>query len=117
MIRSILVSIFFFVGPALLMFMLRNIVLMTRLWLKNRQLHADEREIIDITPIHNHIHPNWFIISVVIISLGCAVTVFMQLQNAEDVAPHHYVPAHMGESGEIVPGGWQSKEVDPALEK
>ncbi len=110
MIRSILVSIFFFVGPALLMFMLRNIVLITRLWLKNRQLHAHDREIIDITPIHNHIHPNWFVITVVIISLFSAVSVFVELQRSDDVGPHQYVPAHMGESGTIVPGGWKPKE-------
>jgi len=114
MIRSILVSIFFFIGPALLMFFLRNLLLLAQLWLKNRQKHAHEQEIIDITPIHNHIHPNWFIITVVIVSLACAVTVFMELQKADDVAPHQYVPAHMSESGEIVPGGWRPEGSDPA---
>jgi len=109
MIRSILVSIFFFIGPAMLMFMLRNVALLARAWLKNRQLHAHDPEIIDITPIHNHIHPNWFIIAVVIVSMTCAVAVFMQLQSNEDVDPHQYVPAHMDESGNIVPGGWQPK--------
>ena len=107
MIRNLLVSIFFFVGPALLMFMARNIVMIFMLWLKNRQIHAHDQKIIDVTPIHNHIHPNWFVIAVVIVSLGCAVTVFMELQRVEDVVPQQYVPAHTSESGKIIPGHWQ----------
>ena len=114
MIRSFLVSIFFFVGPALLMFMLRNIAMMMLIWMKNKQRRARQQEVIDVTPIHHHIHPNWFVIIVVIVSMFCAVTVFMKLQSSDDVEPHQYVPAHMGESGEIVPGGWKPKGEDPA---
>ncbi|GAV21189.1 hypothetical protein MMIC_P2169 [Mariprofundus micogutta] len=110
MIRNLLVSIFFFIGPALLMFILRNIVMIILLTLKNRQRRAREQEVIDVTPIHHHIHPNWFVIVVVIVSTFIAVTVFMKLQNSDDVEPHQYVPAHMGESGKIVPGGWKPKE-------
>lgn len=114
MIRNLLVSIFFFIGPALLMFMMRNIVMIMMIWMKNKELRAREQEIIDITPIHHHIHPNWFVIAVVFISMFCAVTVFIELQSSDDVAPHQYVPAHMDESGNIVPSDWKSKEPDPA---
>ncbi|OIO74568.1 MAG: hypothetical protein AUJ57_02000 [Zetaproteobacteria bacterium CG1_02_53_45] len=109
MIRNLLVSILFFVGPALLMFMARNIVLMTLIWLKNRQRRELQQEVIDITPIHHHIHPNWFVIAVAVVSLGCAVTVFMELQRMDDVVSQQYVPAHMSESGKIIPGHWEPK--------
>ena len=108
MIRNLFVAIFFFFGPALLMFMMRNIVLLTLLWLKKKQKEAHEHpEVIDITPIHKQRHPNWFIIVVVIISLFCAVSVFIQLQKADDVAQHQYVPAYTDEAGNIVPGDWK----------
>ena len=110
MFRNLLVSIVFFIGPALLMFIARNVVMMGLLWLKVRKQHEqEEAQIIDITPIHNHIHPNWYVIAVVIISLFCAVTVFLELQRSDDVIPQEYVPAYTDDSGHIVPGHWQPK--------
>ena len=109
MFRNLLVSIFFFIGPALLMFIGRNLVLIGLLWLKKRHQQELEPKVINVTPIHNHRHPNWFVIIVVVISMVCAVTVFMELQKAEDVPPQEYVPAYTDESGNIVPGHWKPK--------
>jgi len=111
MFRNLLVSIVFFIGPALLMFIARNLVMMGLAGLKNRKLHEQqEAKVIDITPIHNHRHPNWYVIAVVIISMTCAVTVFLELQRSVDVAPHEYVPAYTDEAGNIVPSEWKPKQ-------
>jgi len=110
MIRNLLIAIFFFFGPALLMFVARNMLLIGLFWLKTRRKREQEHKIIDITPIHNHRHPNWFVIIVVTVSLTCALTVFMELQKADDVEPQHYVPAYTDDSGRIVPGHWQPLE-------
>ncbi|NWF39387.1 hypothetical protein F3F96_09590 [Mariprofundus sp. NF] len=109
MFRNLLVSIVFFIGPALLMFIARNLVLIGMVWLKSRHEKELEQKIIDITPIHNHRHPNWFVIIVVMISMTCAVTVFLELQNKDDVVPQEYVPAYTDDSGKIIPGHWQPK--------
>lgn len=109
MFRNLLVSIFFFIGPALLMFIARNLLMLAMLWLKTRHEKEREQKIIDITPIHNHRHPNWYVIVVVIVSMTCAVTVFLQLQDNDGVEPQQYVPAYTDESGNVVPGQWQPK--------
>lgn len=109
MIRSLFVSLFFFFGPALLLFMLRNITLLLLLKLKSRQENAPEIEIIDVTPVIKERAPTWFYALVIAISLACAVTVFMNLENGEaDV--QKYVPAYMDESGNIVSGDWDNKQ-------
>jgi len=104
MIRNLLIAVFFFFGPAMLMFVARNALLIGLLWLKKRHKREQEHKVIDITPIHNHRHPNWFVIIVVIVSLTCAVTVFMELQKTDDVGPQRYIPAYTDESGRVVPG-------------
>jgi len=106
MIRELLISIFFFFGPALVMLMLRNGVLVLRLWLKSRQQRARAQQIIDITPVDKNRAPKWFYIMVVVISLMSAVTVFMHLEKG-GAEVHQYVPAHIDASGHIVPGGWR----------
>lgn len=107
MIRSLFVSLFFFFGPALLLFMLRNLTLLLLLRAKNRRERAREPEVIDITPVDKERAPNWFYALVVAISLASAVTVFMHLQHKADTEVNHYVPAHMDEAGNLVPGHWQ----------
>jgi len=109
MIRSLFVSLFFFFGPALLLFMLRNLTLLLLVRAKNRREKAQEPEVIDITPVDKERAPNWFYALVIAISLACAVAVFMQLEQQSDVEEHQYVPSHMNESGELVPGHWVSK--------
>ncbi len=107
MIRSLFVSLFFFFGPALLLFMLRNLTLLLMLRAKNRHEKAQEPEIIDITPVDKERAPNWFYALVLVISLACAVMVFLQLEKQSDVDVHQYVPAHINESGKIVTGDWK----------
>jgi len=109
MIRSIFVALFFFFGPALLLFMLRNLILLLLLRAKNKHEKASEPEVIDITPIKKDRAPNWFYAVVVVISLSCAVTVFMNLEKG-GIEARHYVPAHVDESGNIVTGGWKDKK-------
>lgn len=109
MIRSLFVSLFFFFGPALLLFMLRNLTLLLLVKAKNRREKAQEPEVIDITPVDKERAPTWFYALVVVVSLASAVTVFMQLEQKGDVGVHQYVPSHMNESGELVPGHWISK--------
>ena len=109
MIRSLFVSLFFFFGPALLLFMLRNMTLLLLLRAKNKQQKAQEPEVIDVTPIEKERAPNWFYALVIAVSLACAVTVFIQLQNG-DTEVHQYVPAHVDKSGKIVTGDWQPTE-------
>jgi len=107
MIRSIFVSLFFFFGPALLLFMLRNLTLLLLLKAKSKQEKAQNIEIIDITPVKKERAPTWFYALVVAISLACAVTVFMNLEHGQaDV--QKYVPAYMDESGNIVSGDWNN---------
>jgi len=109
MIRELFISIFFFFGPALLMLMLRNVTLLSLLWLKNRQQHAREEKIIDITPVEKHRAPRWFYALVIVISLISAVTVFINLE--KDAAQvNQYMPAHIDASGKIVSGDWQDKK-------
>ncbi len=110
MIRNLLIAVFFFFGPALLMFVARNMIMLGLLWLKTRHKREQEHKVIDITPIHKHGHPNWYIIIVVIVSLTCAVAVFMELQKSDDVEPQQYVPAYTDDSGQVVPGHWQPIE-------
>jgi len=109
MIRSLFVSLFFFFGPALLLFMLRNITLLLLLKAKRRQDQAQQVEIIDITPVEKERAPNWFYALVVAISLTCAVSVFMSLDKG-DAEVQKYVPAHVDESGNVVSGDWQGKK-------
>jgi len=109
MIRSIFVALFFFVGPALLLFMLRNIILLLLLRAKNKHEKASEPEVIDITPVKKDRAPNWFYAIVIVISLSSAVTVFMNLEKGE-LETQHYVPAFVDESGNIVSGGWKDKK-------
>jgi hypothetical protein len=104
MIRSIFVSILFFFGPAILMFMLRNLFLFTRAWLRlRRQRQQQEHEVIDITP-HKHASPSMmFNIAAIVVGLICAFLAWQEMRSGPEV-PMHYVPAHVDEHGKIVPG-------------
>jgi len=113
MIRSLFVSLFFFFGPALLLFMLRNLALLL-VKTKNRHEKAQQPEVIDITPVDKERAPNWFYVLVVAISLSIAITVFFQMQKQDGVEEHHYVPAHIGGSGHIVTGDWKPSDTSKA---
>jgi sterol desaturase/sphingolipid hydroxylase (fatty acid hydroxylase superfamily) len=109
MIRNLLVAIFFFFGPALLMFMLRNVFLLLRIWRVARQKKSQEPEVIDITPVKPQT-PMWFYIAAGVLGLASAISVFLYLQSIDDMLPQHYVPAYTDDSGQVVPGRWQPTE-------
>jgi len=107
MIRNLFLALFFFFGPALLLFMLRNIVLLLRIWLAVRSRRNQQPDVIDITPVERNRAPRWFYLAAVVLGVVSAVAGFMYLQRV-DSERRQYVPAHMGEQGEIVRGHWQS---------
>ncbi|HKI62068.1 MAG TPA: hypothetical protein VKA31_07225 [Mariprofundaceae bacterium] len=109
MIRNILVAIVFFFGPALLLFMLRNGLLLLRLWLYHRRQRSSNPEVIDITPVPEKKGASrWFYLLALLLGLAGAVSAFMYLQ-AADSESRHYVPAHIGSDGKVVPGKWADK--------
>ncbi len=105
MIRSLIIAIFFFFGPAILMFAARNLLQMLPRWLERRR---QEKTIIDVTPVDEHATPRWFYLLVLLVSLSSAVTIFITLQRHSTPPPRIYVPAHSDPSGNIIPGHWQS---------
>lgn len=109
MIRNLLIAIFFFFGPALMMFMLRNALLLLRMWLRVRQKREQQGKVIDITPVADKRAPTWFYALVVLVSLTCAVSVFIFLQSDFEAESRRYVPAHVSEEGKVVPGHWEQR--------
>jgi hypothetical protein len=105
MIRSIFVSALFFFGPALLMFMLRNLFFLSRAWLRLRRIQKmQEHEVIDITPHKHHGSPSMlFNIAAIVVGLVCAFLAWQEMGSGPEQR-QHYVPAHVGEHGKIVPG-------------
>jgi len=105
MIRSIFVSILFFFGPALLMFMVRNLFYLLRAWLRLRKIRKmQEHEVIDITPHKHHGSPSLlFNIAAIVVGLICAFLAWQEMRSGPEVQMH-YVPAHVDERGKIVPG-------------
>lgn len=104
MIRSIFVSALFFFGPAILMFMLRNLFLFSRAWLRLRRAQKkQEAEIIDITP-HKHGSPSMlFNIAAIAVGLICAFLAWQEMTSGPE-EKQQYVPAHVNEQGKIIPG-------------
>ncbi|MDX8403765.1 MAG: hypothetical protein R8K54_05090 [Mariprofundaceae bacterium] len=104
MIRSIFVSALFFFGPAILMFMLRNLFLFSRAWLRLRRAQQkQEAEIIDITP-HKHGSPSMlFNIAAIVVGLICAVLAWQEMNSGVE-EEQQYVPAHVDQQGKITPG-------------
>jgi len=104
MIRSIIISIFFFFGPALLMFAIRRAFLIARIWLRLRRLRKQqETEIIDITP-HKHASPSMLInVAAIIVGLTCAFLAWQEMNSTPD-GKQHYIPAHVNKEGKVVPG-------------
>ncbi len=104
MIRNIFVSALFFFGPALLMFMLRNLFLFLRVWLRLRRMRREqEHDIIDITP-HKRSSPSLlFNITAIVVGVVCAFLAWQEMNSAPG-KELRYVPAYVNEKGELVPG-------------
>jgi hypothetical protein len=102
--RNILLSILFFFGPAMLMFLLRHLGILLRLWLVARKAASQrEADVIDVTPRKPHPPSTAFIVVTFVLSLVIAVLVWQRLSESPEVG-RIYVPAHINEQGEIVPG-------------
>lgn len=110
MIRSILISALFFFGPAILMFLLRNLFLFLRVWMRLRQLRKQQDEdVIDITP-HKHGSPSMlFNIAAIIVGLTCAFLAWQEM-NSEPGSERRYVPAYVDKQGNVVPGRMEPVE-------
>lgn len=104
MIRNIIISALFFFGPALMMFVLRKMFLIARIWFRLRRLRQQQdTNVIDITP-HKHASPSMlFNIAAVIVGLTCAFLAWQEMKSAPE-SDRRYVPAHLDNQGRVVPG-------------
>jgi len=104
MMKNLILSLLFFFGPALLMFLGRYFSILLRLWfLARRMRNRAEPEVIDITPKSPHPPSVPFIVLSLMVSLAITIFAWQQLGEEADVGKH-YVPAHIGTEGEVVPG-------------
>jgi len=102
--RFFLVTLFFFFAPVILMFALRHLTLLLRIWLAFRRArNSRDEKVIDITPGKPEPASRRFIAFAVLVVVVCAILVWMRLGE-----PVHqqgaYVPAHIDAQGHIVPG-------------
>jgi len=100
MIRNIIVSLLFFFGPALLMFVLRNIFF---LWKFRKETKKHQPDIIDITPQKPAAPSHFFLASVITIGLISAYFAYTQLTMDSPSQKTQYIPAHINAQGELVP--------------
>lgn len=101
MMRAFLLSLLFFFGPVLFIFVLRHLGMLLRLWLLARR--ARRPDIIDVTPPRMQPPSTAFIVIAVIAGLVFAVLAWQRLISEGEVEKH-YVPAQVDEQGRVVPG-------------
>ncbi len=110
MMRNVLVALVFFFGPALLMLVLRSLVFLVRYRLERRRHeHFGGSEVIDITPLNEGRSPSrLFWVLALVLGVLSAMVAFNTLSrdNGQEIR-RVYVPAHVNEQGEIVPGHWE----------
>jgi len=113
MIRNVFITLIFFFGPALLMFVIRHIFLLMRVaWILRKQRHADD--IIDITPRPTPNSPGKvFIMLSLLIGLACATLVWFDMDDSSHETMQ-YVPAHMDAHGKLIPGEYIPSPLSPA---
>ena len=100
MMRNIIVTLLFFFGPALLMFVLRNIFLF---WKLQRAIKRQQPDIIDITPKKPSAPSHFFLASVIAVALISAYFAYAQLTMDNTDAKTQYIPAHINAQGELIP--------------
>ena len=103
--KSILISLLFFFGPVILLFVLRYGALFLRAWLLWRRHKQSRPDIIDITPHLSHKPSIVFIVLAIAIGLLTAVLAWQRLTSPSDTGKV-YIPAHV-EQGKLVPGHFQ----------
>jgi hypothetical protein len=104
--KGILISLLFFFGPVILMFVLRYGALFLRLWLLRRRQQQGGPDIIDITPHISHKPSIVFIVLAIAIGLLTAVLAWQRLTSPSDTGKV-YIPAHVDQQGKLVPGHFQ----------
>lgn len=101
--RFFIVTLFFFFAPVILMFAMRHLTLLLRIWLAYRRARKTGDRVIDITPEIPRPASRKFIAFAVLLGVICASLVWMRL--GEPVSQHGvYVPAQIDSQGHIVPG-------------
>lgn len=110
MIRTFFVSLLFFFGPTILMFVLRNAFYV---WRHRKDQRAQGVEIIDITPSAHGKPSLRFILLAIIIGLCFAFLSWHKISDPADES-RTYVPAQMNEQGKIAPGYYIPKTPTPA---
>jgi len=94
----------FFFGPVILMFIVRHLGLLLRLWLMYRRARQEsDANIIDITPEKPHPPSRIFVVIAIVLGLGFALLAYQRIGEAPDTHGQ-YVPAHIDEQGRVVPG-------------
>jgi len=106
--KSIFISLLFFFGPVLLMFALRYLGLMLRIWLLWRQQKKHGKDVIDITPRTPHPPSIRFIIFAVVTGLMISGLIWYRLTD-EDGRGGVYVPAYTDNTGNLVPGHFRNR--------
>ncbi len=104
--KSILISLLFFFGPVLFMFVLRHIGMLLRIWLLWRRHKKEGENVIDITPPQPSPPSVKFIIFAFAAGLVIAGLVLHRL-TSKDVHNDVYVPAHLNSQGELAPGDFK----------
>ncbi|OIO70903.1 MAG: hypothetical protein COS35_03605 [Zetaproteobacteria bacterium CG02_land_8_20_14_3_00_50_9] len=104
MIRNIFISLIFFFGPALLMFVIRYFFLLVKVWLMIRR-QQPQNVIIDITPHPAHTSPGKiFITASLLFGLVCAIWIWSEMTDESTQTEMQYIPAHTDATGKVIPG-------------
>ncbi|HXH64269.1 MAG TPA: hypothetical protein VNH42_02040 [Mariprofundaceae bacterium] len=106
MIRDLLVAIVFFFGPMLVMFVLRNLAWVFKLWLELRRQRRMQPEVVDVTPQRSDSGPSLAFVALAILIGGLSAYLAWNhtRQNAGTNLDMQYVPAHLDAQGRVVPG-------------
>ncbi len=107
--RQWFITVLFFFGPILLLFLLRHLGWMLRLWLALRRSRNEDAGVIDITPERPGPPSRWFLALTLVLGLVTAMLVWHRLQT-HDEPGREYVPAHLDASGRLVPGHFRPKQ-------
>lgn len=104
MIRDLLVAVLFFFGPMLVMFVLRNLALLFRLWWELRRQRRMQPEVIDVTPGAVGGPSFGYVALAILIGALSAYLAWHHTHQKPRNLDMQYVPAHLDDQGHLVPG-------------
>ncbi|RMG91459.1 MAG: hypothetical protein D6703_04920 [Zetaproteobacteria bacterium] len=110
MIRNIFVALLFFFGPAMLMLVLRSLLFLIRYQLgRRRHRGAEGPVIIDVTPVDEKKSPSRFfwVVALLLGVVSAMLALYFLSHDSGEEIRRVYVPAHVNEQGEVVPGHWE----------